>query len=170
MYPNPDEYGAFYAGYIARVPATAEVFAVWRQQLDDLPGTLAGVSEARAEQHPAPGEWSLKEIVGHIIDTERIFAYRALCLARGEQQALPGFDQDDYVRAANFNARALSDLLEEFALVRRANLLAFRDLTPAQAQQRGTASGQPVSVRALLWMMAGHVEHHLASMREQLAV
>lgn len=168
MYPNPDEYGAFYAGYIARLPASADVWAVLGQQLDELPGALAGVDEARAEQPPAPGEWSFKEILGHIIDTERIFAYRALCLARGEQAALPGFDQDAYVRAAHFNTRPLCDLLEEFALVRRANLLAFRGLSAAEAQRLGTASGQPVSVRALLWMMAGHVEHHLESLREQL--
>jgi uncharacterized damage-inducible protein DinB len=161
--PNADEYAPFYAGYIARVPDGIDLFALLRRQPDDLRTLLAAVSDAQANAHPAPGEWSIKEVMGHICDTERIFAYRTLRIARGDTTPLPGFDQDTYVRGTDFNARALSDLLEEFSLQRRANVLCFAALTEAEIMRVGTASTAPVSVRALLYMMAGHVMHHIES-------
>jgi hypothetical protein len=118
-----------------------------------------------ADFRPAPGEWSIKEVVGHINDTERVFAYRALRISRADSTPLAGFEQDAYVRESNFGLRTLYDLLEEFALLRRANLLAFTKLTPDMLVRMGTASNNPVSVRALLYMIAGHVEHHLESLR-----
>src|SRR5579871_3495067 len=112
--PQSDEYNPFYGGYIQRVPEGSDIFALLRAQPDDLRALLQHVSDEQANVKPAPGEWSIKEVIGHVCDTERVFAYRALAIARGEQKPLPGFEQDDYVRATNFNARTLPDLIEEF--------------------------------------------------------
>jgi ABC-type uncharacterized transport system permease subunit len=115
----------------------------------------------------AAGEWSIKEVVGHLIDAERAFGFRAFAFSRAEAAALPGFEQDAYVREAGFDARPLVDLLDELALLRRANLLAFKHLTPDQSARRGTASGREVSVRALIYIIAGHVDYHLEDLRQK---
>ncbi|MFN8450678.1 MAG: DinB family protein [Anaerolineae bacterium] len=163
--PQADEYAPYYGQYIRRVPDGADIFTVLSGQPDELRALLASVSDERANLRPAPGEWSIKEVVGHVCDAERIFAYRALRVARGDTTPLPGFEQDDYVRATDLNVRSLPDLIEEFVLQRRANVLCFQPLTEAESQRRGTASSNPVSVRALLFMMAGHVMHHIESLK-----
>lgn len=109
-----------------------------------------------------PGKWSTKQIIGHLTDTERVWAYRALRFSRGDATPLPGFDQDPYVAQAGFNQRALNNLGEEFHHVRQANLLFFHSLTEEAWQRRGEAAGALVTVHALAYMMAGHVRHHLA--------
>lgn len=164
--PGADEYGQYYADYIGRVPQ-GDILALLADQHDELARLLRVVSEERAGASFAPGEWTLKEVIGHLGDAERLFSYRALCFARGERAPLPGFDQDDYVREANFGARTLADLLEELALLRRANLLAFRPLTAAASQRRGVASEAEVSVRALIYILAGHFAYHLEDLREK---
>ncbi len=163
--PGENEYAPFYAGYIQRVP-DGDVFEILTNQIDTPRVLLAKLSTGQADFRPDPTEWSIKEVVGHINDAERIFAYRALRISRGDQTPLPGFEQDDYVRAANFGERTLPDLLEEFELLRRANLLAFNRLSNEASQRQGTASGSGVSVRALIYIMAGHVECHLESLRK----
>ena len=163
--PQADEYAPFYAGYVGRVPEGADHFAVLAQQPDDLRALLGAVTETAASARPAPAEWSIKEVIGHINDAERVFAYRAMRIARGDTTALAGFDQNDYVAATDFNARPLSELLEEFAAQRQANLLCFRPLSEAEINRRGTASNNAVSVRALLHVMAGHVLHHVESLK-----
>ncbi len=168
--PQSDEYNAYYGGYIGRVPEGSDVFALMSAQPEEVRTLLQNVSEAQANVRPAPGEWSIKEVIGHVNDAERVFAYRATCIARGEQASLPGFDQDDYVRATDFNARSLSDLIEEFSLQRRANVICFKPLTPAEIDRRGTASGYPISVRALLYMMIGHAMHHIESLKTSYQV
>jgi uncharacterized damage-inducible protein DinB len=162
--PQPDEYAPYYGQYIRRVPEGSDIFSVLSAQPNELRALLQPVSDEQANVRPAPGEWSVKEVVGHICDAERIFAYRALRVARADATPLPGFEQDDYVRATSFNARTLPDLIEEFALQRRSNVLCFQPLTDAELARRGTASNNPVSVRALLYMMAGHVMHHIESL------
>lgn len=164
-YPQTDEYSAYYGTYIQRVPPGSDIFALLSAQPDELRALLQNVSDTQANLRPAPGEWSIKEVVGHVCDTERIFAYRALRIARADTTPLPGFEQDDYVRATDFNARTLPDLLEEFEFQRRANILSFRPLTAAEVDRRGTASGYPFSVRALLYAMVGHVMHHIESLK-----
>lgn len=168
--PNPDEYGAFYTGYIGRVPEGADVFALMEQQPTDLRALLRGVTDEAASARLTPTEWSIKEVLGHICDTERVFSYRAMRVARGDTTPLPGFDQDDYVNATNFNARSLVSLLDEFAALRQANLLTFRPLTEAELIRRGTASSNPITPRALLFMMAGHVLHHVESLKANYKV
>ncbi|MDX1993724.1 MAG: DinB family protein [bacterium] len=163
--PQSDEYGSYYAAYVGRVPPDSDIFALLRQQPADLRDLLASVSEDQTMVRPAPGEWSIREVLGHLCDTERIFAYRALCVARGDSTPLPGFEQDDYVRATDFNARSLADLLDEFELQRRANIVCFMPLTEIELLRRGTASENPITARSLLFMMAGHVLHHIESFR-----
>jgi hypothetical protein len=163
--PAEHEYAPFYAGYIARVP-DGDIFDILTGQIGTLRVLLAKVSPAQADFRPGPAEWSIKEVVGHMIDTERVFAYRALRVSRKDQTPLPGFDQDAYIQATNYGARTLADLLDEFDLLRRSNLLAFKPL-PAEASLRlGMASGFVVSARALIYMLAGHAEHHMQSLRD----
>jgi uncharacterized damage-inducible protein DinB len=162
--PQTDEYAPFYAGYVQRVPEGSDIFALLSRQPDDLRTLLQAVSGTQANARPAPGEWSVKEVIGHICDAERIFAYRAMRIARGDTTPLPGFEQDDYVQATDFNARSLADLIDEFASQRRANVLCFKPLTEEETLRRGTASDAPVSVRALLYILAGHVLHHIESL------
>lgn len=168
--PQADEYAPYYDGYVQRVPDGADIFAVLKRQPDDLRALLRSVGDEQANARPAPGEWSIKEVVGHVCDTERVFAYRALRVVRGDTTPLAGFDQDDYVRATDFNARTLSDLIDEFEAQRRANVICFQPLTEAETVRRGTASNNPVSVRALLYMMAGHVLHHIESLQTAYGV
>jgi hypothetical protein len=163
--PQSGEYGSYYEGYIQRVPEGSDIFDILSRQPDELRTLVQNVSDEQANARPAPGEWSVKEVLGHICDTERVFAYRALRMARGDSTPLPGFDQDDYVRGTNFNARSLSDLVEEFTLQRRSNLICFKPLTEAETMRRGTASNNPFSVRGLLYIMAGHVMHHVESLK-----
>ena len=164
--PQPDEYPPYYGDYMARVPEGADVLGFLSTQLDALLHTLARIPDHEAASGWQPGKWTLKQEVGHLADVERILGYRALCLARGEQQPLPGFEQDDYARESRANDRTLADLAREFELLRRANLLQFAHLAPEVAARRGTASGMPVSVRAILYALAGHTQRHLEKIRE----
>lgn len=168
--PQADEYAPFYAGYVERVPEGDDIFALLSHQPDELTSLLANISDAQASARPAPGEWSIKEVVGHVCDTERIFAYRAVRIARGDSTPLAGFEQDDFVNATDFNARSLADLTEEFALQRRANVLCLRSLTEGESIRRGIASDAPVSARALLYIMVGHVMHHVESLQTDYGV
>jgi hypothetical protein len=168
--PQSDEYNAYYDGYVRRVPEGSDIFALLNSQPDELRALLQGVSDAQANVRPAPGEWSVKEVIGHLCDTERVFAYRAMRIGRADTSPLAGFEQDDYVRATDFNARTLNDLIEEFAAQRRANVLCFRPMTEAETVRRGTASTFPISVRALFYMMAGHVIHHIESLKTDYKV
>jgi hypothetical protein len=172
MIPRPQsgEYGSYYEGYIQRVPEGSDLFALMSQQPDDLRALLQNVSDQQANARPAPGEWSVKEVLGHICDGERVFGYRALRFARGDNTPLPGFEQDDYVRATDFNARTLPDLVEEFTHQRRANVVCFKPLTQDELMRRGTASSNPFSVRALLYVLAGHVLHHIESLKTDYKV
>ncbi len=168
--PQTDEYFHYYGNYINRVPEGSDVLAILGSQLDELKTLLHNIDDERACARPAPGEWSIKEVVGHMTDTERIFAYRALRFARNDTVSLPGFDQDEFVKGTDFNRRTLADLLDEFDYQRRANILLFRSLTDEETARRGTASGNPVSARALIYIMAGHVNHHVESLKTDYGV
>jgi hypothetical protein len=163
--PQADEYNEFYGGYIDSVPEGGDIFTLMRGQPDELHALLSGVTDEQANARPAHGEWSIKEVLGHICDGERIFAYRAVCIARDDKTLLPGFDQNDYVRGTDFNTRSLDDLLEEFTLQRRANLVCFKHFTEVETLRIGSASGYPFSVRAVLYVLAGHVMHHIESLK-----
>lgn len=159
-HPESAEYPPYYEKYVSLVPQ-GEIIATLEQQLDQTLSLLQSIPESKGGSRYAPDKWSIKEVVGHVIDTERIFAYRALRFARHDHTPLSGFEQDDYIREATFDECQLADLAAEFEHVRRANLYLFRHLNPAAWQRRGMANQGEVSVRALAYILAGHEKHHL---------
>jgi hypothetical protein len=164
--PSDREYAPFYKRYVAAVES-ADVFAVLEQQIEDLRNLAGGLTPERETFRYAEGKWSLREVLGHIADAERVFGYRLFCIARGEQRSLPAFDEDDYVRNGNANERSASKLSEEFALVRRANLDLMHSLDDAAWTRVGIANDAEVSVRALAFILAGHASHHLQILRDR---
>lgn len=160
MRPTEAEYGSFYAGYVARVP-DGRLFETLAEQPAVLRGLLQAVDDDRAALPSAPGKWSLKDTINHVIDAERVFALRLLWFARAPGAELPGFDQDAWTPAADAQRRALRELCDEFDAVRQATNLLLQGLPEAAVGRYGTASGARVTVRALAWIIAGHVQHHL---------
>ena len=167
--PEAGEFAPFYAAYIGRVP-----------EPDPLPVLEAQPAEVRALANTivpedelyryAVGKWSIRQTFGHLIDTERVMGYRAFCIARGEAKPLPGFDENDYVARADSEERPVTELAHEFAAVRQGNLWMVRRWTPDEWARIGNANGTPISTRALAYIMAGHVRHHLAILRERYGV
>ena len=167
--PQTSEYAPYYGKYVALVP-DGDIVSILSRQLDRMDTMLFSIADDEATVAYAPGKWSVKQVLGHITDAERIFAYRALRIARGDKTPLPGFEQDDYVANADFNVLSLTELLQEYSAVRRATILLFRHL-PAEAWTRaGTASNHEVSVRALAYIIAGHDEHHYRILCERYAI
>lgn len=164
--PPAGEYAEFYAKYVAAVPE-GDLLVTLETQLQELVALLDGLGEQRAGHRYAPGKWSVKEVVGHIADAERIFAVRALAAARGETQTLPGFDENAYVASAQFDGRTLNSLLGELTAVRRATLALFRSFDEGVLARTVNANGRPVSARALAWIVAGHERHHVQILRER---
>jgi uncharacterized damage-inducible protein DinB len=157
--PDETEYAPYYGRYIGRVP-DGDILARLESQLAETLALLRGLTPEQAAHRYAPDKWSIKQVVGHMSDTERIFAYRALRFARNDSTPLPGFEQDDYMAAARFDERTLGDLADELELVRRSSLALLRPLDESAWQRRGVASGAEMSVRALAYTMAGHEIHH----------
>jgi hypothetical protein len=164
--PAGDEYNPYYGRYIGGVPE-GEMLVTLRDQLASTEALLREFGEARAGHRYAPGKWSVKEVVLHVADAERIFAYRALRIARADATPLPGFEQDDYVPTSGADARPLAELAAELRSVRAATITLFAGLPAEAFARRGTASNSPVSVRALAWIIAGHERHHARILRER---
>lgn len=167
--PEADEIPSTYVPYIKRVPESDPVM-VCASQIEETAALLRGLSEADALYRYAPGKWSIKEVVGHLTDTERIMGYRALRIARGDTTPLPGFDQNPYIPAGRFDARPLADLVGELRTVRAATLALLRTFDADAWRRRGTASSKPVSVRALAFMIPGHERHHVQILRTRYGV
>lgn len=159
--PGADEYGPGVADYIARVTDDEDIQAVLSSQLDLVVARLNDIPEARGDYRYAPGKWTIKEVIGHLSDAERVFSYRGLRFGRGDSTPLPGYEENDYVPAMQAGRLALSDLVGEWADVRRATIALFRTLPSSSWDRRGIASNQQISVRALAYAIAGHVRHHL---------
>ena len=164
--PEPSEYANFYAGYIAKVP-DGDLVQTLETGLADFSETIGSLPESKGGFAYAPGKWTLRELLGHVIDAERVFAYRAMRIARGDTTALPGFDEKAWVPASGANQRTLADLLAELRAVRNATVALLRHLPEEGVTRMGTASNNPVSVRALAWIIAGHPIHHLGVVRER---
>lgn len=164
--PDKNEYPAFYHTYISKLPDTPilKLLAEGTIKLSNLTKIL---TEEQAEKSYAPGKWSVKELIGHMMDTERIMAYRCLCISRQEKQFLPGFNENDYVAASNFNKQPLGDLLNQYRLLRDSNLALFRNMDEIMWGQVGIANGSPVSAHAIAAIIAGHEMHHLAILQER---
>src|SRR5690349_8502250 len=164
--PAPDEYAPFYGDYVQRASQRNDVYTALSAQIDELHAALDPLSEPQACFKPGPAEWSIKEVIGHLNDVERVFSYRLLRVSRNDPTPLPGFEQDDYVRESSFDQCALTDLIQEFEYLRRANILEINNMSAESSLRRGTASNNPISARALIYMLVGHVDHHIASLHE----
>jgi uncharacterized damage-inducible protein DinB len=157
--PDPSEYDPYYERYISLVKAN-DVVAALQKQAQETRELLSKVSADKAEFRYAPGKWSVKEVLGHINDTERIMSYRVLRIARGDQTPIEGFEQDDYIAAGKFGRRTIDDLLQEFATIRNATLQLVRHVDAEAAERRGTANQKQISARAIVYVIAGHELHH----------
>lgn len=164
--PLESEYAPDYQGYIGHV-TEQEILPVLRSQLDALDVLLGRVTPGRETFRYADGKWSIREIVGHLIDAERVFGYRAFAIARGDRNNMPGFDQNEYISSSPYHRIDLEDLLSEFRLVRLSNIAMLRTLDDESWMRIGTANDNQVSVRALAFILAGHVRHHMGVLRER---
>lgn len=162
---EPGEYAPYYQKYVDRV--SGDVLAQLESQHASTHALLERLDEHRAMHRYAPGKWSVKEVIGHLADAERVFAYRALRFARADATELPGFDENEWVPEGLFDARPIADMAAEFAAVRAATLALFRGLPASTHVRRGVANGQPVTVRGLATIIAGHEAHHVAILREK---
>lgn len=167
--PGADEYDTFYAGYVARV-RNGDLVTILEEQIAETGALLGTVTPEREDHAYAPGKWSIKEVVGHLADAERVLSYRALRIGRGDSTEMPGFEEDAYVSAAGFGRWSLEELVRDLRAVRRATAALFRGFDDEAWTRRGIANGAPVSVRALACIIAGHELHHRAILEERYLV
>ena len=162
--PEKSEYASYYEGYVSRV-SDGDIVEALDKQLKETLALIRSIPKDRGNYRYAEGKWSIKELLGHVIDSERVFAYRALRFGRGDATPLSGFEQDDFVRGADFNKRSLEDLAKEYEHVRRSTISLFSSLEDNAWARRGTANNNEVSVKALAFIIAGHERHHLEVLR-----
>jgi len=164
--PAPTEHPPEFSKYVSLV-AEGDIIQTLEQQTENSLSLLRTIPSEKANFRYAPDKWSVKELLGHMIDSERIFSYRALCFARNDQTPLPGYEQNDYVREGNFDSRNFADMVEEFETVRRATIQLFRPLNEAEWLRQGKANENDISVRALAYIIAGHELHHMGVLRSR---
>ncbi len=164
--PETDEFAPYYNTYVSLIK-DEDIMSILGGQTAELSGLISGLPESKGTFAYADGKWTLKEVLSHLIDGERMFAYRLLRISRGDETPIEGFEQDGYIENSNANNRPFSELLEEFDLQRRSNLLLLSNLDEAGSKRMGTASNNPISARALVYIMAGHVRHHLGILKER---
>lgn len=164
--PETNEFAPYYDNYISLIDGDS-VMQVLNSQVADIRSMFANVPEEKGSFAYAEGKWTVKELLSHMIDGERIFAYRILRVSRGDKTPIEGFEQDDYIANSNANNRTFADLLDEFDLQRRSNLLLINNISEEGSKRMGTASDKAVSARALVYMTAGHVNHHLKILNER---
>jgi hypothetical protein len=163
--PTPEEFNPYYTNYIAAV--ADDVLTELRDQASSFPEFILQIPEGKGDYAYGSNKWTIKELLGHVIDTERVMAFRALHFGRKDVQELPGFDENDYVKNSAYEQRSLKSLAEEFVLLRKANLFLFESFAENELNQIGIANGNRVSVKALLFIMAGHVIHHQRILKER---
>ncbi len=164
--PSKTEYSPTYEGSLSKVP-DGNLLEILESQIDETVDLFSGLSEEKADYRYAPGKWSIKQVVGHMTDSERIMSYRALRFARGDGTALPGYDENVYVDEANFEKQTLAALAEELRALRMATLALFRSFDDDMWLRKGKASGFDFTVRALAYQIAGHEIHHVGIIRER---
>ena len=164
--PGPDEYDKAFERYVSRVPET-DVLPSLERQPGEIRSALASLPPERETFRYAPGKWSVREVIGHVIDAERVLGYRALAIARGERASLPAFDEDDYARKAGHDRRPLPALLEELACVRAGHVFLLKNLDDEAWGRLGTANALPITPRALAYILVGHARHHMAILAEK---
>ncbi|NNG28040.1 MAG: DinB family protein [Ignavibacteriaceae bacterium] len=166
MRPNPGDYDPYFERYIKLIEGD-DIKKILYEQNKITRELINSISDYKGNYRYADNKWTIKEVIGHILDSERILAYRALSLARGEKKSLPGFDHEDYVREGNFNSRELLELSFEFKLLRESNLLQFKNFSEDMLCKKGLADEASVSVLALLYIIGGHEKHHLNVLEEK---
>ncbi len=159
-HPQKDEYAAYYHTYVDKVP-DGDIIKILQKQSGQIIKLLKNVSKKKSLFRYSPEKWSVREIIGHIIDTERVLSYRALRFARNDQNDLPGFDENAYVRQSNYNDIKLGDLVEEFCAIRKSNVMMFKNFSDEVSLRKGRANSNPFTVRAMAYIIAGHCNHHL---------
>lgn len=164
--PDASEYAAYYAGYVSLV-TESNILEVLRDQSDEVKAFFSDIPEERAGFRYSPEKWSIREAAGHVTDAERVFSFRAFTFARRDTVALPSFEQEGYVRHAFFDERPLAKIIAEFEALRSANILLLEHLNGEAWTCSGIVNGNPISVRALAYIMAGHVRHHLKVLKER---
>ena len=167
--PDSSEYAVWHAGYVARVP-DGDIVTVLRTAGEELVSALGAIPEDKGGHRYAEGKWTVRTLVGHMIDAERIFSYRALRLARGDATPLPGFEENDYASTAGSDARSVADLAAEMRVVREGTVRMFESLPDAAWARTGTVNNASVSVRAIAYIAAGHALHHLEVLKERYGV
>jgi len=167
--PADDEHAPYYSRYVALVP-DGDLLAELTRHARETAAMLRRVPPARIHFRYQPGKWSVLEVIGHIIDTERVFAYRGLAFSRADTTPQPAFDENAWVPGSAADDRALESLVAEFEAVRAATVALFGGMTAAQLARRGTASGKPMSARAAAWVIAGHERHHVALLHERYGI
>lgn len=167
--PSPSEYAADYGRYIEAVP-DGPIVDVLRGQMTETLNFLRSIPESKGSHAYAPGKWTVKEVIGHVADGERVFSYRALRFARADETALPGFEENEYVPNGKFGLRTIQNLADELEIVRRSTVALFEGLPEEAAGRMGTASGNPFSVQALAYIIAGHERHHVTMLKERYGV
>jgi uncharacterized damage-inducible protein DinB len=167
--PAPSEYAASFDRYVSLVPES-DVLVVLNGQAERVHAALSGLSDERAGHRYAPDKWSVREWLGHVIDAERVFGYRAMSIARGEAQSLPSFDEKTYAEAANHEQTPIDELAEEFATLRRSHVLMLKHLTPDAWGRVGVVGEHPTTTRGMAFIMAGHVRHHANVMKERYGI
>lgn len=169
--PEAHEYDPYYIGYISQIKEDEDLLSVMERQPEELRSMFQEFPEERGTHAYADDKWTIKEVLSHINDGERMFAYRILRVSRGDETPIEGFDQNgSYIENSNANTRSFADLIDEFDLQRRSNMLLLRNLSDADAARMGTANNVPVSARALAYVMAGHVRHHENILKERYLV
>jgi hypothetical protein len=164
--PQLDEYAAYYQRYVDKIPA-CDISDYLSKQVDAFTGFLAALPDTKHEYRYAEDKWTIKQVFQHVIDTERIFAYRLLCIARNDKAAFPGFDENTYAEQAKVDGRLLIDMLEEFNVVRKATVYLINSFKEEEMLRIGEASNYAISARALAYIIAGHVEHHTDILKER---
>ena len=168
--PKPEDFAAFYGRYVARVADVADAGGAFEEQRDRVVARLSGLTAEQASSRYAEGKWTVTEVVGHLTDVERVFAYRLLRIGRGDETPLPGFDENTYVPAGAFVRRALPEVRDEWVSVRNATISLVRGMPSEGWTRRGRANNDAITATALAYVMLGHVEHHLAILTERYAV
>lgn len=164
--PKKEEYAAYYHTYVDTVP-DGDIIKILNKQNDQIKKLLANTSKKKSLFRYTPGKWNVREIIGHMIDTERVFAYRALRFARNDQTDLPGFDENEYIRHSNYTDIKLKELVDEFCALRKSNAIMFKNFSDEITMRSGRANGNSFTVRAMAYITVGHVNHHLGIIKER---
>lgn len=167
--PEASEYAPYYDTYVSKVP-NGDIIQLLSTQINETMALLGDLPEKQAEYRYAPDKWNVKEVIGHMSDTERVFAYRALRFSRNDATPIPGFEQESFTKAANFSERTLADLVDEFRTVRQSTIHLFTGMSEEMMTRTGTASQAAISVRALAYLIAGHERHHVGILQARYLV